>query len=71
MAFTQADIDALKAAIGTGARKVVYRSSGEEREVIYRSQADMERALAMMVAEVTPSAAAATSRVSVARHNRF
>lgn len=68
MAFTPDDIDALKAAIATGARKVVYRSSGEEREVTYRDQAEMERALQMMEDALNPLP---KTRVSIARHNRF
>jgi hypothetical protein len=67
--FAQADIDALKRAIATGARKVRYESGGEVREVIYRDQTEMERALQMMEDEVSPSIAA--PRVSVGRHNRF
>ena len=68
LAFSQDDIDALKAAISTGARKVVYRSSGEEREVTYRDQSEMERALQMMEDALNPTA---KTRVTVARHNRF
>lgn len=68
MAFSQDDIDALKAALATGARKVVYRSSGEEREVTYRDQAEMERTLQMMEDALNPTG---RTRVTVARHNRF
>lgn len=68
MAFTLDDYTALKAAIATGARKVVYRSSGEEREVTYRDQDEMERSLRMMEDELFPSS---KTRVTLARHNRF
>lgn len=50
MAWTQTDVDALKAAIATGALKVRY---ADGREVTYRSLAEMERVLAALVAEAT------------------
>lgn len=68
MAYTLDDYHALKAAIATGARKVVYRSSGEEREVTYRDLPEMERTLQLMEAELFPKA---QTRVTLARHNRF
>lgn len=51
MAFTQTDIDKLKIAIASGAKRVRYASG----EVEYRSLADMERTLRGMEAEVNPS----------------
>lgn len=48
MAFTQAQIDALKEAISLGATKVQY----EDKTVEYRSLKDMKETLAMMEAEV-------------------
>ncbi len=51
MAWTQGDIDGLKAAIARGARRV--RINGEEVE--YASMAEMMRALARMEAEVSGS----------------
>lgn len=68
MAYTLDDYNALKAAIATGARKVVYRSSGEEREVTYRDLPEMERTLQLMEDELFPKA---QTRVTLARHNRF
>lgn len=68
MAFTLDDIATLKKAIATGARKVVYRSSGEEREVIYRDLAEMERSLQLMEDDLGLSG---RSRTTIARHNRF
>jgi hypothetical protein len=53
MAYTQADIDALKAAMATGTRRVTYG----DKTVEYRDQADMERQLQAMQAEVNPSQA--------------
>lgn len=49
MAFTQTDVDTLKAAIGSGAMKVRY---ADGREITYRSQAELERALKMARDEV-------------------
>lgn len=49
MAWTQGDIDGLKAAIARGARRV--RINGEEVE--YASMSEMMRALARMEAEVS------------------
>ena len=48
MAFTQADVDALKTAIAKGVRRL--RMNGEEVE--YQSAKDMRAALSMMEAEV-------------------
>ena len=56
MAFTQSDVDALKKAIATGARAVVYQSGEERSEVQYKSLAEMRTALAMIEAEATPAA---------------
>lgn len=52
MSFTSADIAALKRAIATGARRVVYESGQERREVTYRDLAEMREALRMMEDEV-------------------
>lgn len=49
MAWTQSDIDALKAAIATGARRA-RMSNGEEVE--YRTLEEMRTALRLMEAEV-------------------
>ncbi|WP_127076156.1 phage head-tail joining protein [Rhodomicrobium lacus] len=67
MAFTQADIDALKRAIATGARKVRYESGGEVREVTYRSLDEMERSLAAMEREIS---GASRPRSVLVSHNR-
>lgn len=48
MAWTQADIDALKAVIGSGVLTVRY----SDRQVTYQNTADMQKALADMQAEV-------------------
>lgn len=50
MAFNQTDVDTLKAAIATGAMRVRYADS---REITYRSQAELERALTLVQGEVT------------------
>lgn len=51
MAYTQADADALKAAMASGAQRVRY-SDGSEVE--YRSLAEMKEALSMIQAEASP-----------------
>ena len=53
MAMSQADVDALEAAIATGALQVRY---ADNSSVTYRSQAELERALRMAKAAVTPAA---------------
>lgn len=66
MAWTQADIDALKAAIATGVKSVAYH----DKTVTYHSVDDMLKALAMMQAEVNVSSGAnedTFSRVSYSR----
>ena len=67
MAWTQEDIDRLKAALATGALKVRYGSGFDEREVTYRSLAEMREALAMMEAEI---AGTSRPRVVIAEHRR-
>lgn len=57
MAYTQDDIDALKAAIASGALQVTFGSGPDSRTVKYRSLAEMRSILADMVAEVMPGAA--------------
>lgn len=52
MAWTQADIDALKKAIKTGARRVEYGSGETRRVVEYRSLDEMLRILAELKEEV-------------------
>lgn len=47
------DIAALKAAIRTGARKVVYGYGRDKREVEYRSLEDMQRVLSDLEDEAT------------------
>lgn len=53
MAWSQTDIDSLKAAIATGALKVRYADGSE---VTYRSLAEMRTTLSMMQADVSPPA---------------
>jgi hypothetical protein len=57
MAYTQADLDALKAAIASGARKVIFGSGPDTRTVEYRSLNDMLATLALIAAEVSPATA--------------
>lgn len=58
MAFTQSDVDTLKAAIATGAMRVRY---ADGREITYRSQAELERALGMAQNEAGAAAPASRS----------
>jgi hypothetical protein len=57
MAYTQADIDRLKQAIATGAKRVRLGSGDSAQETEFRSLDEMERLLATLEAEVNPSAA--------------
>lgn len=52
MAFTQSDIDALKAAIGTGTKRVEFGSGETRRLQEFRTLAEMQAILAQMEAEV-------------------
>lgn len=53
MAWTQADVDALKAAIASGAQSVTYPDGSA---VTYRSLGQMKDVLGMMQAEVNRAA---------------
>lgn len=63
MAWTQADIDALKQAIATGATRVRFK----DHETTFRSYDEMRRTLRDMEAEVSPQSAAPPITVSVYR----
>ena len=69
MAYTQDDINALKAAIASGARKVKFGSGPDSREVEYRTLADMRATLAEMTAEISP-VAPQPIRTSFVSHSR-
>ena len=58
MAYTQLDLDALDAAIGSGALTVEYA----DKKVTYRSLDDMYRIRASMVAVVAPVNTTGTRR---------
>ncbi|UNJ22043.1 head-to-tail joining protein [Microcystis phage vB_MweS-yong2] len=58
MAWTQADIDALKAAMATGAKSAEFRSGDTSRRQEFRSLAEMQQLLAQMQAEVAGAARA-------------
>jgi hypothetical protein len=51
MAWSQSDIDTLKAAIGSGILHVAY----SDRTITYKSNADQLQALALMEREVNPT----------------
>lgn len=50
MAFTQADVDKIKAAIAAGVKRVRFR----DREVEYRSLEEMKDALELIEKELNP-----------------
>lgn len=58
MAWTQTDIDKLKAAIGQGATKVKFA----DREVTYRSLEEMRETLRLMQVEVDAATGVVRSR---------
>jgi len=58
MAYTQDDVDRLKKAIGSGARKVRFGSGDSAEETTFHSFDEMVKLLAMIEAEVTPAKAA-------------
>lgn len=68
MSWTQADIDTLRAAIATGARRVKFGAGPDARETEFRSLSDMRATLAMIEAEV--AGAAPAPRVSYIEHRR-
>ena len=68
MAWTQIDIDTLKAAIATGAKRVVFGSGETRREQEFRSLAEMKETLADMQAEVLGPQAPSTTAFS--QHSR-
>lgn len=59
MAWTQTDIDKLKAAIAQGATKVKFA----DREVTYRSLEEMRETLRLLQAEVDTAAGKSRSRL--------
>lgn len=61
MAYTQQDIDDLKAAIASGARIVEY----SDRKVEYRSLNDMQRTLEMMQFEVNPQGIVSSGKSAI------
>lgn len=67
MPYSQADIDTLRRAIATGARKVSYGFGSGKREVEYRSLDEMRRILADMEAEV---GGAPRPRTTYVEHHR-
>jgi len=69
MAWTQSDIDTLKAAIATGAKKVTFGAGPDKREVEYRSLAEMEETLRKMEVEVNPNSAAPSQTVAAYNPN--
>lgn len=68
MAVTQDDIDALQAAIWSGAREVKFGSGADSRTVTYRSLDEMRSILSDMQAALSGGA---FNPVSYAAHSRY
>lgn len=62
MAFTQADVDAIKTAIASGEHEITY---GDGRRIQYRSVAELQSALQLAQNEV--AAAAGTTKKRTVR----
>lgn len=67
MAWTQADVDALKAAIATGIRRVRYN----DREVEYQSIDQMQAALGLMAQEVATATGTAKPFIRLGTRKGF
>lgn len=67
MAYSQGDLDAIKEAIATGARRVKFGSGPDSREVEYRSLGEMLAVKSLIEAEVSPPA---FSPVTFVQHSR-
>jgi hypothetical protein len=63
MAYTQTQLDALKAALASGELRVTF----EGRSVEYRSIDDLQKAIAAVSAEVTATTSGAAPRVRLVR----
>lgn len=71
MAFTQADVDAMQVAIGSGVRKVTF---ADGRSTEYQNLADMLAALKVMRDDVAKAGNAATRnsrRLIIGRIGRY
>lgn len=68
MAYSQADVDVLEAAIASGARDVEFGAGPDKRRVEYRSLDEMFRSLTYIKTQIAPAAAA--PRISFVRHSR-
>lgn len=69
MAWTQADIDTLKAAMATGALEVEFGAGPDRRVARYRNLADMRSLLAQMEAKVN-GGSTVSPRFVYAAHSR-
>lgn len=68
MAYSQTDIDTLKAAIATGALEVEFGAGPDKRRVKYRNLDQMQQTLALIIIEVSPASAPKTT--SYIAHDR-
>lgn len=65
MAFTQSDLDAINAAIATGAREVEFGAGPDRRKVVYRSLSEMLAVRDEIARELSPSSGEAMRTVGV------
>lgn len=70
MAYTQSDIDALKKAMATGVKRVVFVSGETRREQEFHSLADMQTLLDRMEAEVADNTAGNSGGPAYFAHSR-
>lgn len=70
MAYTQQQIDNLKAAIAEGALEVLYSTPNGQRKVTYRSLAEMNKILADMEQEVGTASVESSSGVVYPRYSK-
>lgn len=63
MAWTQADLDTLDAAIATGALEVTFGAGPDQRTIRYRSLADMISTRALIEKAMAPGSAPPTRTV--------
>jgi hypothetical protein len=70
VAYTQSDIDTLRAAIATGALEVTFGAGPDQRTVRWRTLAEMRSVLAEMETAVNGASVTPSPRVSYASHQR-
>jgi hypothetical protein len=69
MAWTQADLDRLEAAIASGAKISEFRSGDTSRKVEFRSLAEMERVAEQIRAQLSAAPSGFAARRTVAGYD--